>query len=195
LPVDYLCPSAYRIPRQEPHSRPEPSAVPHACRGRPEPPTPCRYRPFPLSAPTGQFTIHWPQFMQLPPKYFFPKVPGFIMVSKPLLVGPMADTVCTFWHTLSHLLHSMHLLASLTMEGDFWSIWYFVSNSLIAYILNIKFFGQFLQFTAAISSYRYYIPFDGLTVSAQGLFFLHPSHIFCIGITTMPSDTGRTHAA
>ena len=61
--------------------------------------------------------MHCPQNVQLTSfKLWSPIVD--MQDSKPLFIQSIAPIFCTFLHTETHLLHKMHLLKSLTIDGD-----------------------------------------------------------------------------
>ena len=72
---------------------------------------------FSCKAPVGHAWIHCPQLVQLTSfKLWSPTVE--IQESKPLLIQSMAPISCTFLQAATHLLHKIHLLKSLTIDGD-----------------------------------------------------------------------------
>ena len=92
---------------------------------------------FSCKAPVGQACIHWPQNVQFTSfKLLSPTVE--IQDLNPRLIQSIAPTFWTFLQAAIHLLHKIHLLKSLTIDGDTLSILCSVlspSNS-IFWILN-----------------------------------------------------------
>lgn len=76
---------------------------------------------FSCKAPVGQAWIHCPQNVQLTSfRLLSPTVE--IQDLNPRFMQSIAPTFCTFLHAAIHLLHKIHLLKSLTIDGDKLSI-------------------------------------------------------------------------